>query len=78
MSVAIADRTPEPVSVGGGTDTVSFEEAFDLEAREAFGDLGPAGEPAGEPAGSDRSGDRGGNRRGPDRRSGGDRRRRSR
>ena len=35
----------QPVSVGAGPETISFEDAFDAEAREAFGDLGPAGEP---------------------------------
>src|SRR4051794_18509649 len=38
---------------GGGAETVSFEDAFDAELREEFGDLGPA-----EAAG-DRGGDRG-------------------
>jgi len=69
-----ADRRPEPVTVGASTDTISFEDAFDAEAREVFGDLGPAG----EPSTSERSGDRSNDRRGSDRRGGGDRRPRRR
>jgi polyribonucleotide nucleotidyltransferase len=48
---------------GGGRETASFEAFWDGEAREQFGDLGPAEEPAG--AGGGRGGgDRGGSRRG--------------
>lgn len=48
---------------GGGRETASFEAFWDGEAREQFGDLGPAEEPAG--AGGGRGGgDRGGARRG--------------
>ena len=49
----------------GGDEVVSFEESFDAELREEFGDLGPA-ETAGGRGGGDR-GDRGGDR-GPRRR----------
>jgi hypothetical protein len=43
-----------PATVGG-VETISFEDAFDAEARETFGDLGPgASTESGE-----RSGDRG-------------------
>jgi polyribonucleotide nucleotidyltransferase len=44
---------------GGARETVSFEDSFDAEAREAFGDLGPTTVDAG--------GGRGGERRGGDR-----------
>ena len=57
-------------SDAGDADVVSFEAAFEAEARETFGDLGPGGTAGGNDAG-DRGGDRGG--RGGDRggRSGG-------
>ncbi len=48
---------------GGGRDEVSFEDSFDAELREEFGDLGPA------EVGGDRGGDRGD--RGGDRGRGG-------
>ncbi len=54
---------------GSGADVVSFEDAFDAEARQQFGDLGPATVPGGDAGG----GDRGGPRRGGGRRGGGDR-----
>jgi polyribonucleotide nucleotidyltransferase len=58
---------------GGGRETASFEAFWDGEAREQFGDLGPAEEPAG--AGGGRGGgDRGGARRGGRGGSGGGRR----
>ena len=54
----------QPVSVSAGPETISFEDAFDAEAREAFGDLGPAGEPPAAERSSDRRGsDRRGDRR---------------
>ena len=65
------EREPRPESRGesrgsgngGGRETASFEAFWDGEAREQFGDLGPAEEPAG--AGGGRGGgDRGGARRG--------------
>jgi polyribonucleotide nucleotidyltransferase len=62
-----SERTPAPV----GADVVSFEDAFDSEARETYGDLGPGGS-AGGRDGNDRGGDRG-NRGGRGR--GGNRRR---
>ena len=50
-----------------GAEVVSFEDSFDAEARETFGDLGPAT--------ADSGGGRGGERRGGDRgRRGGGRR----
>jgi polyribonucleotide nucleotidyltransferase len=52
---------PQPVSVASGPETISFEDAFDAEAREVFGDLGPAGEASSPERSSDR---RGGDRRG--------------
>jgi polyribonucleotide nucleotidyltransferase len=59
---------------GNGRDYVSFEDSFETELREEFGDLGPA--PVGGAPGGDRDrGDRGG--RGGDR-GGGDRSRRPR
>ena len=50
----------------GGMRAVSFEDTFDAEARETFGDLGPSGDDRdrddrGERAGS--GGNRGGRRR---------------
>jgi polyribonucleotide nucleotidyltransferase len=55
---------------GGGDDVVSFEDAFDAEAREQFGDLGPASAGAREGSGGGgRGGDRG-DRRGGGRRGG--------
>jgi len=48
---------------GGGRETASFEAFWDGEAREQFGDLGPAEEPAGGGGGRG-GGDRGGARRG--------------
>jgi polyribonucleotide nucleotidyltransferase len=55
-------------SSGGDREVVSFEESFDAEIREEFGDLGPGGERGGD-RGGDRSGGRGG--RGGGRRGGG-------
>src|SRR5207302_3501854 len=59
------DRAPRGEPRGGegaGRETASFEAFWDGEAREQFGDLGPAEEPAG--AGGGRGGgDRGGARR---------------
>ena len=49
----------------GGAETVSFEESFDAEIREEFGDLGPGAERSSRPSGG------GGDRRGGGRRSGG-------
>jgi polyribonucleotide nucleotidyltransferase len=49
-----------------GREVVSFEEQFEQEARETFGDLGPASEPAGAPRPG--GGDGGGPRRNRDRR----------
>ena len=73
---------PESAVSGGGNSGgrgVSFEDSFDSEAREIFGDLGPGGEAGGNDRGDGgRGGDRGG--RGGDRggRGGGDRGRRHR
>jgi polyribonucleotide nucleotidyltransferase len=67
-------RSAAPASGGDTTPTVSFEDAFESEAREVFGDLGPS--EAGAAAGSEGRG--GGERRGGDRdrdRRGGRRRR---
>jgi polyribonucleotide nucleotidyltransferase len=61
------DRAPrgDAPSDAGGAEVVSFEESFDAEVRQEFGDLGPAATTDG--------GGRGGERRGGDRgrRSGG-------
>ncbi len=54
------ERTTATPARDAGLETVSFEESFDAEAREVFGDLGPSG----ETAVAERSGDRGGDRRG--------------
>jgi polyribonucleotide nucleotidyltransferase len=51
--------------------TASFEDAFDAEVRDEFGDLGP--EAAGGARSGDRGGDGGGSERRPRRRSGGNR-----
>ncbi len=64
-----ASRAPRFSGSSGSSSTaVSFEDSFDAEAREQFGELGPAS--ASAPSGGDRSrsGDRG---RGPRRSSGG-------
>ena len=63
---------PAAAPADGGVEVVSFEDAFDAEVREEFGDLGPA---APASADADRGGDRG-PRRGGDRggRRGGGRR----
>jgi polyribonucleotide nucleotidyltransferase len=58
------ERRPAAVAaVESGPATVSFEDAFDAEAREVFGDLGPSTEASGD---RDRGGDRrgGGDHRG--------------
>ena len=47
-----------------GADTVSFEDAFESEAREQFGDLGPTAAPEGGGRGGERRGGGGGGRRG--------------
>ncbi len=74
---AEASGSSEGGSSGGGSasagrESVSFEDSFDAEIREEFGDLGPGAE---RPAGGDRGGDRdrGGrnDRRGGGRRGGG-------
>jgi polyribonucleotide nucleotidyltransferase len=55
-----------PAAAGGGGDELSFEAAFESEAREAFGDLGPAGEArssGGESRDDTRRGDGGRRRR---------------
>jgi polyribonucleotide nucleotidyltransferase len=52
-----AAPAPAPASVGA--DVVSFEDAFDAEARDAYGDLGPAAAPSGA---GERSGGGGGDR----------------
>jgi len=57
---------------GSGRETASFEAFWDGEAREQFGDLGPAEEAA---AGGARGGDRGGDRSSAPRRGGRSRRR---
>ena len=48
----------------GGVETASFEAFWDGEAREQFGDLGPAEEPAGAGRCAQRRRSRGGARRG--------------
>jgi polyribonucleotide nucleotidyltransferase len=50
------ERAPRPVAVDDAVETLSFEDTFDAEAREAFGDLGPSGAPAGG-GGESRGGD---------------------
>jgi polyribonucleotide nucleotidyltransferase len=65
-----AGAASAPAAAGEGREYVSFEDAFDAEVREQFGDLGPAETPSGG------SGDRGrGDRGRGDRGRGGDRRR---
>ena len=72
---AAAPADADSGSGGGAREAVSFEDSFDAEIREEFGELGPGNErPAG--TGGDRGGrsgggDRGGERRGGGRRSGG-------
>jgi polyribonucleotide nucleotidyltransferase len=50
------ERAPRPVAVDDAVETLSFEDTFDAEARQAFGDLGPSGAPAGG-GGESRGGD---------------------
>jgi polyribonucleotide nucleotidyltransferase len=45
---AAAERSPRPAGGDDAVATISFEDSFEAEAREAFGDLGPAGAPAGD------------------------------
>ncbi|MGK2949600.1 MAG: S1 RNA-binding domain-containing protein, partial [Acidimicrobiales bacterium] len=60
------ERSSEPAAeASGDRETVSFEESFDAEVREEFGDLGPK---------ADTGGGRGGERRGGGGRRGGGRR----
>ena len=66
---ARAPRSSAPVADSGDGVAVSFEDSFEAEAREAFGDLGPAAEAA---PGGDRGGRPGGDRGGRGR-DGGDR-----
>ncbi|MCB1039366.1 MAG: S1 RNA-binding domain-containing protein, partial [Acidimicrobiales bacterium] len=55
----------EGASSGGGRESVSFEDAFDAEIREEFGDLGPGNErPGGGDRGDRNRGGRGGRRGG--------------
>ena len=69
-SSAPAAAAAEPAS-GAARESVSFEDSFDAEIREEFGDLGPGSErPAGS-GGRPSGGDRGGERRGGGRRGGG-------
>jgi polyribonucleotide nucleotidyltransferase len=56
---ASGERSSAPS--GGGAEQVSFEESFDAEIREEFGDLGPGGERTG--GGGERRGEGGGQRR---------------
>jgi polyribonucleotide nucleotidyltransferase len=56
------DRGPREESSSGATKTISFEEEFDAEIKEEFGDLGPAA-PAGAAGDGNRSSDRDRNRR---------------
>ena len=53
------DRAPRDDAPASGAEVVSFEDAFEAEAKETFGDLGPAT--------ADSGGGRGGERRGGDR-----------
>ncbi len=55
------DRAPRDEPAAASGDTVSFEDAFEAEARQEFGDLGPA------TSGGDTGGGRGGEARGGDR-----------
>jgi polyribonucleotide nucleotidyltransferase len=59
------DRPAADADAGSGgsvhAKSVSFEDTFDAELREEFGDLGPGSE---RPGGGDRGGDRGGRRGG--------------
>ena len=59
-----------PASSGPARETVSFEDAFDAEVREEFGDLGPGSERPGG-SGGGRSGGRSGGGRDGGRRGGG-------
>ncbi len=60
----------ERANVSGDADTVSFEDVWESQVKDEFGDLGPAETRSGggDRAGGDRGGDRGGSRGGPRRR----------
>jgi polyribonucleotide nucleotidyltransferase len=58
---ARAPRSDDAPSTGSDAEVVSFEDSFDAELRQEFGDLGPATTTGG---GGDREGGRGGERRG--------------
>jgi polyribonucleotide nucleotidyltransferase len=63
------ERSDSPSTSVSGAEVVSFEESFDAELRQEFGDLGPAEAAS---SGGDRGGDRGrGGRGGGDRGRGG-------
>jgi polyribonucleotide nucleotidyltransferase len=65
-----SDEAPAASSSGPARETVSFEDAFDAEVREEFGDLGPGSERPGG-SGGGRSGGRSGGGRDGGRRGGG-------
>ena len=55
------DRGPrdDAPAASSGAETVSFEDSFEAEAKETFGDLGPASTDGGGRGGERRGGDRG-------------------
>jgi polyribonucleotide nucleotidyltransferase len=63
-------EAPSAGSSSGVPATVSFEDAFESEARQVYGDLGPGEAPSGNdrPSGGERRGDRDRDRRGGRRR----------
>jgi polyribonucleotide nucleotidyltransferase len=54
-----APRTDDAPVASGGTEVVSFEDTFDAEVAQEFGDLGPAATEGGGRGGERRGGDRG-------------------
>jgi polyribonucleotide nucleotidyltransferase len=63
-----SDDAPAASSSAPARESVSFEDAFDAEVREEFGDLGPGSERPGGTGGGRPGGRSGGNRRGGGRR----------
>ncbi|MDQ6726840.1 MAG: polyribonucleotide nucleotidyltransferase, partial [Actinomycetota bacterium] len=47
-----SDRAPSPAPAADGREFVSFEDQFEAQAKEKFGDLGPADVAAGRPEGA--------------------------
>ena len=60
---AAATGTTDRPTTDGGIRAVSFEDTFEAEARETYGDLGPTGDSRDDRGEKADSGNRGGRRR---------------